>query len=171
MSELENPERLGALSDLVLKMRELEGEIKACNAVIKEFKKEHERLSEQLIPEMMVELGIAGLELTDGKKLTIDKAYFAKIPDDKKSEAFNWLADNGYEALIKTDITTSFGKGEGDKVTSLKQTLVEGQYSFEAKDNVHPQTLKALVRERLEEGNDMPDELFGVYVKNITKIK
>ena len=36
---------------------------------------------------------------------------------------------------------------------------------------VHAQTLKALVRERIEAGKDMPTELFGVFPDTKTTIK
>jgi len=36
---------------------------------------------------------------------------------------------------------------------------------------VEPMTLKALVRERLESGKEMPTELFNVFVGNKTTIK
>jgi hypothetical protein len=36
---------------------------------------------------------------------------------------------------------------------------------------VESMTLKALVRERIEAGKEMPTELFGVYTENKTTIK
>ena len=36
---------------------------------------------------------------------------------------------------------------------------------------VEPMTLKALVRERMEAGKEMPTELFNIYVGNKTTIK
>jgi hypothetical protein len=36
---------------------------------------------------------------------------------------------------------------------------------------VEPMTLKALVRERLESGKEMPTEIFGVFTENKTTIK
>jgi hypothetical protein len=36
---------------------------------------------------------------------------------------------------------------------------------------VEPMTLKALVRERIEAGKELPTELFGVFIENKTTIK
>ena len=171
MSESDLPEGLGQLSEWVLKLRELDSEIKAAKEVLAMYQKERDRISEDVIPDLMFDLGINALELNDGRKLTCEKAYFAKIPEDKRPEAFEWLISNGYEALIKREITTLFGKGEGDKADELVKHLEDTDASFRNKDNVHPQTLKALVKERYQEGENMPEEMFGIFVKNVTKIK
>ena len=50
-------------------------------------------------------------------------------------------------------------------------TLAQGQgYEPIQKLKVEPMTLKALVRERLESGKEMPTELFNVFAGNQTKI-
>ena len=50
-------------------------------------------------------------------------------------------------------------------------TLRQGQgYEPAQKLKVEPMTLKALVRERLESGQEMPFELFNVFSGNQTKI-
>jgi hypothetical protein len=36
---------------------------------------------------------------------------------------------------------------------------------------VAPMTLKALVRERIEAGNDLPTDIFSVFIENKTTIK
>ena len=50
-------------------------------------------------------------------------------------------------------------------------TLAQGKgYEPIQKLKVEPMTLKALVRERLESGKEMPTELFNVFAGNQTKI-
>jgi hypothetical protein len=49
--------------------------------------------------------------------------------------------------------------------------LAQGQgYQPVQKLKVEPMTLKALVRERIEAGQDMPSDLFNVFAGNRTKI-
>ena len=43
-------------------------------------------------------------------------------------------------------------------------------YEPTQKQKVEPMTLKALFRERIEAGLDMPSDLFNVFVKDQTKI-
>ena len=50
-------------------------------------------------------------------------------------------------------------------------TLAKGQgYEPVQKIGIHAQTLKAVVRERTESGQDMPADLFNTFVGNQTKI-
>ena len=72
--------------------------------------------------------------------------------------------------IIKNDITVTFGRGEDNKASEYA-TLAQGQ-GFEPvqKIGVHPQTLKAVVRERLESGQEMPSDIIKTYAGNSTKI-
>ena len=99
-----------------------------------------------------------------------DRIYGASISPAKKEEAFNWLRNHGLGDLIKNEITVSFGRNEDNKAIAYA-TLAQGQgYQPVQKLKVEPMTLKALVRERLESGQEMPTELFNVFAGNRTKI-
>ena len=88
----------------------------------------------------------------------------------KKEEAFNWLRSNGLGDLIKNEVTVSFGRNEDNKAAEYAD-LAQGQgYQPVQKLKVEPMTLKALVRERIEAGQDMPSDLFNVFAGNRTKI-
>jgi hypothetical protein len=63
------------------------------------------------------------------------------------------------------------GRGEDDKANSFKAVAEnEGLYP-EQKEDIHAQTLKAWVRERVETGDSFPMELFGAYVGQRAFIK
>ena len=119
---------------------------------------------------MMVEMNIKTIKLADGTGVEVKPVYGASIPTAKKEEAFNWLRNNGLGDLIKNDITVSFGRNEDNKAAQYA-VLAQGQ-RFEPvqKLKVEPMTLKALVRERLEAGQEMPSDLFNVFAGSRTKI-
>jgi len=72
--------------------------------------------------------------------------------------------------LIKNEITVSFGRNEDNKAAEYA-VLAQGHgYQPSQKLKVEPMTLKALVRERLEAGKEMPTDLFNVFAGNRTKI-
>jgi hypothetical protein len=83
---------------------------------------------------------------------------------------YTWLRENGLGDLIKNEITVSFGRNEDNKASQYA-ILAKGQ-GFEPvqKLKVEPMTLKALVRERLESGQEMPSDLFNVFAGNRTKV-
>ena len=88
----------------------------------------------------------------------------------KREEAFKWLRENDLGDLIKNEVTVAFGRNEDDKATQYA-SLAQGQgYQPVQKFKVEPMTLKALVRERVESGQDMPSDLFNLFAGNRTKI-
>jgi hypothetical protein len=159
-----------ALSDQVIKLRDLEDHIKVVEENLKQLKKQADTLSGEVIPTMMTEMNISTMKLADGSAIEVKPVYGASIPIDKKEEAFNWLRENGLGDLIKNEVTVSFGRNEDNKAADYA-VLAQGQgYQPTQKLKVEPMTLKALVRERVEKGLDMPSDLFNVFAGNRTKI-
>lgn len=127
-------------------------------------------LVEVKLPDMMLEIGLESFVLSDGTSIRIEKFYAAKIPDDKRQEAFEWLRGNGHESLIKRAISCKFGKGQDALASKVIAALAKLKVAAEDKESVHPQTLKAFVREQIEEGKALPTDLLGVYVGNRAKV-
>ena len=159
-----------ALSDQVINLRDLEDRIKQKEVELKKLKKDLDIISGEVIPTMMTEMNISTLKLADGSAVEVRSIYGASISPDKKEEAFNWLRNNGLGDLIKNEVTVSFGRNEDNKASQYA-VLAQGQgYQPIQKLKVEPMTLKALVRERVESGQDMPSDLFNVFAGNRTKI-
>jgi hypothetical protein len=158
------------LTDKVQQLKNLEDEIRNAEEGVKKLKEQARIISELEIPSMMKEMNITKLKLSDGESVEVGKFYSASIPAEKQDEAFTWLRNNGLGDIIKNDITVTFGRGEDNKAAQYA-VLARGQ-GFEPvqKIGVHAQTLKALVRERIEAGLDVPSDLFKPYEGNRTKI-
>ena len=60
---------------------------------------------------------------------------------------------------------------EDNKASQLVDLAVGNGYEPTQKEKVEPMTLKALYRERVEAGLDMPSDFFHLYVKDETKMK
>ena len=73
--------------------------------------------------------------------------------------------------IIKNEISVSFGRNEDNKAADYAELAKSQGLDPMQKLKVEPMTLKALVRERLEAGKEMPTELFNIYVGNKTTIK
>ena len=169
-----------ALSDQVLNLRNLEDRIKEKETEVKKLKKDSGIISEEVIPTMMTEMNISTLKLADGSAVEVKPIYGASLGQGRsesdsdfikrREEAFNWLRNNGLGDLIKNEVTVSFGRNEDNKASDYAN-LAQGQgYQPVQKLKVEPMTLKALVRERVEAGQDMPSDLFNVFAGNRTKI-
>ena len=159
-----------SLSDQVVKLKQLEDELVDKEKELKELKRHIDLVSGEVIPTMMQEMNISTLKLADGSSVEVKPVYGASITVANKEAAYTWLRENGLGDLIKNEITVSFGRNEDNKASSYA-TLAKGQ-GFEPvqKLKVEPMTLKALVRERLESGQEMPSDLFNVFAGNRTKI-
>ena len=159
-----------SLSDKVIELKNLEDEIENAEESVSKLKEKAKTLSQFEIPKMMEEMHITKLKLKDGESVEIKKIYGASIPPQHQEAAFTWLRNNDLGDIIKNDITVTFGQGEDNKASEYA-TLAQGQ-GFEPvqKIGVHPQTLKAVVRERLESGQEMPSDIIKTYAGNSTKI-
>ena len=159
-----------SLSDKVLELKDLEDEIQNAEESINKLKEKARILSQVEIPLMMHEMHITKLKLKDGESVEVKPFYSASISPENQEKAFEWLRSNGLGDIIKNDITVTFGKGEDNKAAKYAD-LARGQ-GFEPiqKVGVHSQTLKAVVRERIEAGLDMPSDIFKTFAGNQTKI-
>ena len=159
-----------SLSDQVVKLKQLEDELVDKEKELKELKRHIDLVSGEVIPTMMQEMNISTLKLADGSSVEVKPVYGASITVANKEAAYTWLRENGLGDLIKNEITVSFGRNEDNKASQYA-VLAKGQ-GFEPvqKLKVEPMTLKALVRERLESGQEMPSDLFNVFAGNRTKV-
>ena len=170
-NSIRKTENIQSLADQVEKLEDLNKKLIVQEEVMKKTKKEMDRLSGEVIPTMMSEMGLSELKLQDGSHLKVATSYKASITEANKESAFNWLRDNGLGDIIKNEILVSFGRNEDNKAADYAN-LAEGQgFQPTQKMKVEPMTLKALVRERIEAGKEMPTEIFSVFTENKTTIK
>ena len=168
MSRTEN---IQSLADQVERLEGVLRRIELSENNLKDLKKEHQRISGEVIPTMMSEMGLSELKLQDGSHLKVSTSYRATITEANKEAAFNWLRNNGLGDIIKNEISVSFGRNEDNKAASYAELAKGHGFQPTQKMKVEPMTLKALVRERIEAGKDLPTEIFGVFSENKTTIK
>ncbi len=149
----------------------LENKIKSAEEDLATLKEQYKQVSQTDLPEALAETGLSEIKLTDGSKISVQQFYNASIPKDNIDEAFTWLRNNGHADLIKNTVACNFGRGEDAEARALKDTLNNIGLSFTEKVGVHPQTLKAFVREQVESGQNLPLDLLGVYIGQKTVIK
>lgn len=135
-------------------------------------KKETARiLREETIPAAMEELGLSSIVLDTGETLTVRQEVYASIPRDREAEAFRWLDEHGYGGLIKIDVTLPFARGESEQALELAKRLESDGYAAAVTQKVHPQTLKAFIKEKLADGANLPLDLFGARPVMSSKVK
>ena len=152
------------------KLLETQKKLKAIDEERKKYEDVERTLSEETIPNLMHNAGISMLKLADGSSVEINKKYYARIPASRQDEAFNWLREHGHEDLIKNDVSMSFGMKQDNEARSIAEDLKQRGFDVKQKTSVHHSTLFGFVREQIEDGKNVPHDLFGVYVRDKTKI-
>ena len=160
-----------SLADQVETLGSLNKNIEDTEEKIKNLKKKADHISAEIIPTMMSEMGLSFLRLSDGSSLEVKTNYSANITQANKEKAFNWLRENNLGDIIKNEISVSFGRHEDTKAADYAELAKGNGFQPTQKLKVEPMTLKALVRERIEAGKEMPTELFNIFVGNKTNIK
>ena len=158
------------LANYCKELKDYEDQIADLEQQIKIKKEKADKISSEIIPNLLAEQGLSSLKLADGRTVDVRKTYNCTIRKDNMESAYKWLRDNGLADIIKNEVSVQFGKGEDDKAKQLLDLAVTNGYEPQQKTKVEPMTLKALYRERVEAGLDMPSESFSLFVKDQTKI-
>ena len=99
------------------------------------------------------------------------EGYIVRTNKSKIDEALDWLRNNNHGDLIKNTVSIDYARGEDNAAEKMKQDLRTQGQSFTDKTGVHPQTLKAFVREQTESGKNLPLDLLGAHIGQKTIIK
>lgn len=137
---------------------------------LKACKEEQRQIAEEAIPEKMDEVGMESFTAKSGIKIVVKENVRASIPKKHNVAGLAWLTDNGHGHLIKRKVQLVFAAGEVEKADEVVAGL-EAQ-GLQVGDNatVHASTLAAFVREMLSSGQDIPQDLLGVFRQRVAKI-
>jgi len=159
-----------SLSNLVRHLRNVEQQIADTEQHLKSLKSEKHKLSVERIPALMDEMGVERIDV-DGVTVSRKMMVHASIPVDRKEEAFSWLREQGLDDIIKNDVIVSFGKGEDNIAGDVVGMLEDRGFEPSTKTHIHPSTLRAFVKGRVEMGKPIDLDMFGAFVANTAEIK
>gem|GEM_PF-350572 len=162
---------LTSVAALARTIRDKEAKISDLEQTLKDEKKTLLKLTDEEMPSMLAEIGMSSFALDDGSTVEVKQTYGASILVSKRPEAYDWLRDHGHDDIIKNTVLCQFGRGEDDQAGAFAAFAQTQGFIPEQKTEVHPQTLRAFVKERCEAGEDFPMELFGAWVGQRAVIK
>lgn len=158
------------LSTLVRELRDTDREIEHYEDCLKTLKQQRQKLTMERIPLLMDEMGMSRVDV-DGVTVYRKMIISASISEENKDAAFGWLRQNGLDDIIKNDVTVSFGKGQDNQAKNAVGILQEQGFDPEIKTHIHPMTLKAFVKERVEGSKPINLDLFGAFIVNAAEIR
>ena len=162
---------LGSVAELARAIRNQEDTIRHLEEKLKTEKKLLLKLSDEDLPAILDELGLQSFKLEDGSEVTVKSTYGATIRVDDREQAYDWLRQNEYDDIIKNTVSVQFGRGEDEKAKEFKELAENNKYAADQKTEIHPQTLRAFIKERVEAGDEFPMQLFGAWVGRRASIK
>jgi len=159
-----------ALAGHVRNAMALQNKIEAAQAMLSELQEWHRNVLTKDIPSLMSEMGIDSVKV-DGCKVTVAPVVSASITKERLDAALDWLRASGHDDIIKNEVSLSFGKGEDGVAEQAVSALRQLGFAPTQKAGVHPSTLKAFVRQALENAVPLDMDLLGVYVVNTARIE
>lgn len=125
------------------------------------------------LPALMDAAGMPSFTLADGTEVEVKEFCSGSLPKDpkKRKAALAWLRANEGDSLIKTEISLAFGRMEGKIVKKVLDALKKIKIQPTVETGVHPQTLMAYARERLENGDSIDLDKLGLYAGKVAKFK
>lgn len=164
-----NKDAASRLSTLIRESIQVNKDIEDAEEHLKNLKYKKTKINTDDIPALMEEMGVESLEV-DGHKVKVSPFVHARISEDKRDEAFAFLRSIGEADIIKNDVTVSFSAGQDNVAGSVIDDLRNQGLDPAHKTHIHPMTLKAWVKGRIEAGKELDFDTFGVFVGNEAKI-
>lgn len=149
---------LDQLKELCARAQTIGQEISEAEKQIKEKKKEFVTLTEQLLPDLMDQLGVEEIKTTEGViKKKVD--FLAYLVSHNKEEALRWVINNGGAGIVKQEFVVQTSPENTEACNRLAEQLAELQVPFDIKSSAHWKSLMSFCRERKEQGVVIPEEL------------
>jgi hypothetical protein len=142
-----------------------------CEALLKKAKKAYALLAENEVPDLMKELNVRDQTLGSGRKLELKTAYYMSLTGQYKEPAIKWLREINHETMIGNDLVIAVPKGKDNEVAQVMAAAEELGMSVKRTEVVHTGSFKALVKKRLEEGEEVPLETLGIHVADTAVLK
>jgi hypothetical protein len=155
-------DKLATAIRLATSLANLEQTIAEIELQLEKANEHRKDIAERALPDLMAELGLTELTLRDGRKISTKVDYFASIPKNRMDAAVEWLKAHNMAGIVKETLII-----EAD----YKEQLISACVPFAADCKIHPSTLKAFVKERIEAGAPLPRETFGVHTVNKAVVK
>ena len=169
------------IEKMAVEASELYMEIENTEKKLEEYQKKYNELMTKELPDLLESQGLkvgSKLVLKNGLVLTLKDFFSCSIPSessiqkakdldkkreltDRKADAIQWLVDNGLKDIIKDFIDININKDPElkEKVLNWAQ---ENNLNYTLDETVHPQTLKATLKEQIANGKEIPFEIFNI---------
>ena len=161
---------LGLVSIIASQLTDAIQDLADMEDLLKQHKARVDKIQYIDLPEAMQELGLNKVVLDDGSSISVATEYYAAISKKNSSMAYDWLRENNFGDIIKSELKMNFVHDDESR-EHIANYLDEQNVDYQEKDSVHWQTLRAFVKEQIEAGQPIPMDTFSVHISNKAKLK
>jgi len=160
------------LASLIRTVGKVQTELSVSEESVKTLKRQRDRYLLDLIPAKMQETGLDKV-VVGGNTVSLQTFVSGTMPKDplQRDIAVSHLREIGASDFIKNEVSVSFPVSEDNRARAMQADLEEKGFETAAKTWVEPMTLKKLIRERVEAGQEIDLEIFNAHIGTIAKIK
>ena len=162
---------LKSVRSIALQMQNTQQKVSQLEEDLKREKESLRKLSDEDLPSKLQEIGIVNFELDDGSVVQVKENISAHIKEENRVAAYEWLRDHGLDDIIKNTVVCSFGREEDDKASDFFAFAKKEGFEPQQNSSIHPSTLKAFAKDRIAQGEEIPMDLFGIWVGQRATIK
>lgn len=159
------------LNDLVRTMREEELALEELEEKVVAKKERVKDLAERQLPDLMERMGLTSATTKHGFKIEMKEKVIARIPKESRMQSIEWLKNQGYGAIVRHDFKLSFKLTQAQETELARRLLDDSGLPYKEDPNVHHATLTSFAKEKLANGEDLPESLFTVVQTKTVNIK
>lgn len=169
------------IEKLAIEASDLQAEIEETERKLEEDQKKYNELMTKELPDLLESQGLkvgSKLVLKNGSVLVLKDFFSCSIPSEsliqktkdidkrnelieRKADAMQWLVDNNLKDIIKDFIDININRDPELKEKVLNW-VQENNLNYTHDETVHPQTLKATLKEQMSRGKEIPFEIFDI---------
>lgn len=152
---------------------ELAATIASLEDAVEAHRKDYNKIVGQELPEALQKAGLQEFTTIDGDFIELKKIIAGSLPKDtkKRDKAMQWIDKAGGGSIIRRKFTVELAKGADELATKLRNGFERAHIDYNEDVGVHPQSLYAFCRERLERGEEVPIDTLGLFITDVAKIK
>lgn len=155
---------LADLSALIAEAQTAQAEVEQLKEELADASKRLARYQADLLPSALDAAGVQAFRTADGLQVSVMPHYAATLAKhqsesasrfvERRALAFDYLRRTGNEGLIKNELTITIPRGGDDVARQIRAVAIAHKLEWQLGETVHPSTLVAFLRERIEGATD-----------------
>jgi hypothetical protein len=162
--------------DLAQKQLSAEARVLTAESELESAKSELNELRMTLLPEALELTGSETFSFKDEKtgarvKVAMETKIRAGISKQvDPARAYDWLEEQGVGGAVKNEVVVVLDAGKTEQAKALQEKLQSDGLQVDHRRNLHHTTLDKILRDKLEEGVDVPEDVFNIMRQRFSKV-